>query len=503
MSRRRLGTLAVASALVVIAAGCASTDPYVRTRGAEVLTAEETDNGNNPFDTVPEIPVDTEPPAEPESTIPDAGGPVFTLPADKTPTEYDDEVEAYINDIQNFWRNEYPAIYGEPYQELLNGVHALRPGDSVSPGCGEPRTDYAAVQGNAFYCTDTDFIAYDDEELMPMLVAELGVISIGVVMAHEWGHAIQARIGYEDETIYMEQQADCFAGAWAAHIARGESTEISFSDDELKGALNAMIFVRDPAGTTSELDAGAHGSAFDRVGAFGDGFRNGTARCAEYVEIKPTVIQFSYLQTGDQENAPLTDPSGQGLDIISIATKGLTEYWPTIVPEMPALSVSLYTGDPGDACASVPESIFQAAFYCAADGTIAADEELLTEIYRGPQYNDMGVAYVIATAWAEAVMDTIGATIGGEERALAADCFVGAFSRSALPYDPDFNPERDPEDDGIVLSPGDLDEAVSTAIAAADAEDDTDERGTPFEKIESFRQGVLAGYPACQERFGL
>jgi predicted metalloprotease len=54
-----------------------------------------------------------------------------------------------------------------------------------------------------------------------------------------------------------------------------------------------------------------------------------------------------------------------------------------------------------------------------------------------------------------------------------------------------------------VLSPGDLDEAVSTAIQAGDDTEDTDQHGTPFEKIEQFRRGVLGDYAACQAEFGL
>ena len=40
-----------------------------------------------------------------------------------------------------------------------------------------------------------------------------------------------------------------------------------------------MIAVRDPLGT-DQFDAGGHGSAFDRVGAFQVGFVEGPARCA-------------------------------------------------------------------------------------------------------------------------------------------------------------------------------------------------------------------------------
>ena len=501
---RRLSSLLVVGLVAVTS--CAATDPSVRTRGAETL-APETTEVDSPFETVPEEPTETTIPPEPESTIPDAGGPVFTLPEGKTPQDYDPYLEAVINDIQNFWRNEYPAVYGSEYPELENGVHPMEPGSSITPGCGEPTTEYPAVEMNAFYCTIGDFIAYDDAQLIPQLVADLGEISVGVVMAHEWGHAIQGRIGYEDETIYMEQQADCFAGAWVAHVARGESAEIPFGDADLKTALNAMIFVRDQPGTTAfgeTADPLAHGSAFDRVGAFEDGFRNGTTQCATYPENKPTIIQFGYnpnLDIESQENAPLQDdPATEGADdIFSLLESELDKFWPATVPGVPDIGLGFYTDDPATVCDPVPASIFSVAFFCPTDTTVYVEENNIVLIYEDPTLRDFGVGYVISTAWAEASLDTLGAGVSGEERALAADCLVGSFARSVLPAD--FN--GIPEDGRATLSPGDLDEAVSTAIEAGDEAEDDDENGTPFDKVVAFRQGVLGDFGACQERFGL
>ena len=90
---------------------------------------------------------------------------------------------------------------------------------------------------------------------------------LGVVLAHEWGHAIQGRqdaLGRQYPTYNTEQQADCFAGAWAAHVARGEADGLSFTNQDVIAGLNGMILVADPVGS-DEAEPGAHGSAFDRV----------------------------------------------------------------------------------------------------------------------------------------------------------------------------------------------------------------------------------------------
>ena len=47
------------------------------------------------------------------------------------------------------------------------------------------------------------------------------------------------------------------------------------------------------------------------------------------------------------------------------------------------------------------------------------------------------------------------------------------------------------------MSPGDLDEAVRTAILIGDLDADDNVLGSPFEKIDSFRDGVIGGLNAC------
>jgi len=47
------------------------------------------------------------------------------------------------------------------------------------------------------------------------------------------------------------------------------------------------------------------------------------------------------------------------------------------------------------------------------------------------------------------------------------------------------------------VSPGDLDEAVRTAILIGDLGVDDNVLGSPFEKIDAFRDGVIGGLDAC------
>ena len=94
-----------------------------------------------------------------------------------------------------------------------------------------------------------------------------------MVLAHEFGHAIQLRagVGQNQPTILLEQQADCFAGAWMARVAHGDAPGLQLDDKELTTSLAGMVRFSDAPGTSAD-DQEAHGSAFDRIGAFQDGY---------------------------------------------------------------------------------------------------------------------------------------------------------------------------------------------------------------------------------------
>ena len=51
-------------------------------------------------------------------------------------------------------------------------------------------------------------------------------------------------------------------------------------------------------------------------------------------------------------------------------------------------------------------------------------------------------------------------------------------------------------------SPGDLDEAIRMAILVGDEGANVDRVGSPFEKIDAFRAGVLGGLDACTTLLG-
>jgi hypothetical protein len=139
---------------------------------------------------------------------------------------------------------------------------------------------------NAFYCPAGDSVAWDRGVLLPMLRKRFGPMSVVTVLAHEFGHAVQFRLGDKagvtksTPTIVTEQQADCFAGGYFRWVAEGKSQYYQVSTAEgLNQVLATMFFIRDQAGDSASAQ-GAHGTAFDRTFAFQTGFEKGPKDCA-------------------------------------------------------------------------------------------------------------------------------------------------------------------------------------------------------------------------------
>ena len=108
------------------------------------------------------------------------------------------------------------------------------------------------------------------------------------------------------------------------------------------------------------------------------------------------------------------------------------------------------------------------AVHCAATNEVLFDEALGRVLY--DDFGDFAVGYVIGLAWAEAVQAALGSTLEGEARALASDCLVGAWIGTRIDFDPDTGPATTapPTERHMTVSPGDLDEAVQTALVVGD-----------------------------------
>ncbi len=473
----------------------------------------------------PTAPVTTEPP---QATLPPISEPelladiplsdVVNVDENKPARDYDPFVAVAVSDIQRWWEATYPDVYGGQFEPLSGGVWAGYPERQTQlPGCGEEQTSYGELnQYVAFYCALDDFLMYDDGEqsLLAPLASEFGPAVMGIVLAHEFGHAIQSRVGALDQllaTIYTEQQADCFAGAWTGQAYRGESPLLRLGDADVRAGLIAMLEVRDPVGTDQFVEGG-HGSAFDRVGAFQEGFTKGAQRCAELLDdplpLMPNQFQSraDFNREGNASYDCSDDSSPDCTPAPEFLADDLNNFWQTeLGDEFPTLAETPSDSIDGFSC-SDGVRLADDVLLCASQNAVVYDEPDVHDLY--VQFGDFTLGYFYGIAWAERAQQLGGSTLQGEQRALLDDCYTGAWVRDITP---DLNtglPTRTGDRDGdgvddtpVTSSPGDLDEAIRMAILFGDPGVNVNRVGSPFEKIVSFRAGVLGGIDACNAQF--
>ncbi|MCW2681324.1 MAG: LpqM protein [Frankiales bacterium] len=184
--------------------------------------------------------------------------------------EYSATVQQVLGSLDEYWSQALPEAFGVRYSSPSRYVY-YRPEESAGPRCGSER----APAKNAFYCPAGDFIAWDESGLLIPYYVGSGDFAAAFVLAHEFGHAMQARLPEREPLgVLNELQADCFAGAWAAHVAGQGMLEAGDLDE----ATLAVFTARDVPGTKF-TDPRAHGSGFERTRAFADGYESGPGRC--------------------------------------------------------------------------------------------------------------------------------------------------------------------------------------------------------------------------------
>jgi len=405
-------------------------------------------------------------------------GPVVAARAGTTTTTTarsdDDLVRAVLADVQEYWASALPAVYGIAFDAIPDSRLVPYSAADPPPGCGQAgTTPYEDVKGNAFYCSVDDFLAWDTRGLVAKLRAAYGDFVVALVAAHEMGHAIQERTGTTaGATIPLELQADCFTGAWVAHATTTEHDAVNLSTADLEQALSGFLTFRDPLGTDPRAE-GAHGSAFDRITAFSDGFTGGAQRCKDYDTDPPTVTEVAYGSPSDAAN----EGNLPFAEILKVARRDLDGYWKDVAGATPvvrlvddAAKVRRCGGDDRPVAA------------CAA-GVVAYAAAPLRKVYE--KYGDYAVATLLAEGWADA------AARAGRVRAArapdrrGAECLAGAWTAALV---------HGTLPGGGTLSPGDLDEAVSVLLAFSGAST----RGNgAFTRFEAFHAGFDEGATAC------
>ena len=420
-------------------------------------------------------------------------------------SSYQPLLNAATADLQAYWSKEFPKVYGGTYKPVAQIIPA--DANTKIPDCQGQRISYAKdVKGNAFYCFQSNFIVYDNQTLFPALAKNFGNFAPALVLAHEWGHAIQDRASIDKTqfpTILIELQADCFAGTWMKRVANGDSKGVRFVGGDLDTALSAYLTFRDSVGTTPG-DTQAHGDAFDRVNAFQTGYDSGAGACKTFLDPNgaPPVTEQTFTNAQDAATGGNL-PASQ---VIPVTMELLDEYYAQVAPNVPPLAVdkvlkftaggstSQYPKCPGTLA---KKDIQNRVFYCLNSNYIAFDEPLLNNIYN--KIGDFGVATLIGDTYATYIQfkqnfpgvqnNTVNAVLG-------ADCYTGAWAQAVAQGLP-----SQTLNSTVTLSPGDLDKAIQAFITYDTARGVSVKSDFVFRRVEAFRKGFFSDFATCTRTY--
>lgn len=401
-----------------------------------------------------------------------------------------------VNDIEDYWM----AVYSESLKGTFRPVGKLVSYDSNDPSSPIVCHIDTYQLVNAFFSSRCNLIAWDRGVFMAVAQEYFGDMSVNGVLAHEFGHALQVManlVTRKDPTIVREQQADCFAGVYLWWVAEGKSTRFTLSTaDGLDHVLAGIITTRDPVMEADAENDDEHGSALDRVSAFQLGFINGTPACAAIDEDEVE------RRRGDLPTTLRVDASGNpetgevGINEETLST--LMELMGKIFSPKNPPTLSYQPAGCPDAKPSPP------AAYCPATNTIVVDLPALARMgkvasaaeHSLPQGDDTSLS-IVMSRYALAVQHERGLPMQSPWTALRTACLTGvAHRKMAVPIDL-------PSGQQLVLTAGDLDEAVSGLLTNRMVASDADGVSVPagFTRIAAFRAGVGGDMDACYARY--
>lgn len=408
-----------------------------------------------------------------------------------------DEIAAQsVSDLETYWQGVYPDTFSGQFRPV-EALISWNSDDYDGTFCDESTAGLI----NAAFCDDDNTVGWDRGVLLPALRKANGDMAITMVLAHEYGHAIQkmAKLNKKGTpTLVAEQQADCFAGSYLRWVAEGNSPRFTLSTgDGLNNLLAAMISFRDPLLSQDDyFDTGdEHGSAFERISAFQFGFTDGPSSCAA-IDAKEIgqrrgdlPVELQQDQTGEW---PVSEESVRSI------VEAMNILFTLKNPPQLSFDAASASKCP-DARASSPVS------FCPATNTIAVDLPELQKM--GTSTGDVenvlvtgdNTAYsVLVSRYMLAVQrEHGGLVLDNAEAGLRTACLTGVATTKMS------KEVTTPDGNTVALTAGDIDEAVSGLLTNGLAASDVNGESVPagFSRIDAFRIGVLGDENRCIKRF--
>jgi hypothetical protein len=303
-------------------------------------------------------------------------------------------------------------------------------------------------------------------------------------------------------TIVREQQADRFAGNYIRWVAKGNSPRFTLTTgDGLNNVLAAAITIRDPILTPedAELIEEGHGTALDRISAFQAGFTDGQAACAaiDLKKIEENRGDLPMVLKVDDSGAMHTGDAAVTEQLLKTLMELLnTQFKPT---QPPTLSLQ----PPAQACPDTEPT--EPAAYCPATNTITVDlpalQALGTHADEGENVliqGDNTALSVVTSRYMLALQHQRRTKLDTAATALRTACLTGTAQHHMA------SKVSLPSGNSLVLTAGDLDEAVAgllnNGLAASDVNGNTVAVG--FTRIMAYRSGLTdPDVDACYQRF--
>ncbi|MCU1655724.1 MAG: putative metalloprotease [Pseudonocardiales bacterium] len=440
--------------------------------------------------------------------------------------QLDTTVKNAMSDVLAFWKVNFPTVAGgKALPPLKGGFYSIDgaqvvqsgkvSGPAAREGCVAEEASF--IIDNAAYCRLDDSIVWDrnPNHLVGVLANKYGALMVALVFAHEFGHAVQQRLGTFDENVPVidtESQADCAAGSFLADVVAGRAAHFRTTGAQLDEALNGYLQVRD---TTPNSSADiSHGNGFDRLSAIDDGLLHGSAFCysTDYFNRKfterPFVRDSDYQTGGNETLAQVLNPNDTTKDQTAGGLQpDLNRFWTAAAKSAGKTWQDVKIAQaPHPKCGASAASEFG---YCPDDNTVYYSDQFASEAYNSlterridpntknvslvdNQPADFALGTLFAVGWGMAVRHQLfSRPIDGKDALLAAACYTGAYSK-------DVNLPQGDAQHPFILSPPDMDEATSAMLNLVGLDKAFGARGTTgLQRIQSFVKGYNGGLSVC------